>query len=138
MDDQTYANHRYRPVMWLVTALASVIAFVLLFLFMLRQPALVTYGLVVLASVVLSLVLMVRRYAVRLQDRIIRLEMQVRLARLGLDAEAARLTVGQLIALRFASDVELPALVQRARAENLTPDQIKRAVTAWQPDRLRT
>ena len=138
MDEQTYANHRYRPVMWLITALGAVVAFVLLFLFMLRQPALVTYGLVVLAAVVLSLVLTVRRYAVRLQDRIIRLEMQVRLARLGRDAEGARLAVGQLVALRFASDAELPALVQRALAENLTPDQIKRAVTAWQPDRLRT
>jgi hypothetical protein len=138
MDAQTYANHRYRPVMWLITALAAVIAWVLLFLFMLRQPALVTYGLVLLASVAVALVLLVRRYAVRLQDRIIRLEMQVRLARLGIDADAARLTVRQLVALRFASDAELPALVQRTLAEDLAPDQIKRAVTAWQPDRLRT
>jgi hypothetical protein len=44
----------------------------------------------------------------------------------------------QLIAVRFASDAELPALIDRAAAEKLTPDQIKRAVTDWQGDYLRT
>jgi hypothetical protein len=64
--------------------------------------------------------------------------MQVRLARLGREADMARLSVPQLIAARFASDAELPGLIDRAVAEKLTPDQIKRAVTDWQGDYLRT
>ncbi len=44
----------------------------------------------------------------------------------------------QLVALRFASDAELPALVQRVVTGGLSePDAIKRAVVAWQPDHLR-
>jgi purine nucleoside permease len=74
----------------------------------------------------------------RLQDRIIRLEMQTRLARLGRAADCGRMTLRQIVALRFASDAELPALLDRAAAEHLTADQIKRAVTAWQADHMRT
>ena len=50
----------------------------------------------------------------------------------------ARLELSQLIALRFASDAELPALIDRAVADKLPPDQIKRAVQDWQGDYLRT
>jgi hypothetical protein len=49
-----------------------------------------------------------------------------------------RLSLPQLIALRFASDEELPDLMGRALDERLTPDQIKRAVRDWQGDYLRT
>jgi len=44
----------------------------------------------------------------------------------------------QIAALRFASDAELPALLERAVRENLKPDAIKRAVTTWTPDLDRT
>jgi len=81
---------------------------------------------------------LLRQFSLRLQNRIIQLEMQVRLARLGLDRDFARLTLAQLIALRFAADAELPALIARALSEGLTPDQIKRAVKDWQGDYLRT
>jgi hypothetical protein len=75
---------------------------------------------------------------VRLQDRIILLEMRVRLARLGREPDYARLSKRQLVALRFASDAELPALIQRALAESLTGTQIKQAIRNWQPDSYRT
>jgi hypothetical protein len=64
--------------------------------------------------------------------------MQVRFARLGREADLARLSLRQIIALRFASDEELPGLLQRAATENMTADQIKRAITSWQADYLRT
>ncbi|MSO82270.1 MAG: hypothetical protein EXQ53_03090 [Acidobacteria bacterium] len=138
MTTQTYENHRYRPLMWMVTALSALASVVLMVLFVLRQPSLISGGLLLIGFVVVGTVVMVRLFALRLQNRIIRLEMQVRLARLGREGALARLTLRQVVALRFASDAELPALLDRAVAENLTDDQIKRAVTAWQADDMRT
>lgn len=138
MEAQSYANHRYRPRLWLIGALSAVVGFVLIVLFVLRQPSAGGFGLLLLGFSLICVLLMVRRYALRLQDRIIRLEMQTRLARLGRAADVGRATLRQIIALRFASDAELPALLDRAVAEHLTEDQIKRAVTAWQADHLRT
>ena len=123
---------------WLITALLAVLAFAGMVLFVLRTPSVLTVALLMMAGAVVGLVLLVRQYTTRLQDRIIRLEMRVRLAGLGREHDVTRLTVRQLVALRFASDVELGALVDRALAENLTSDQIKRAITNWQADRMRT
>ena len=79
-----------------------------------------------------------RRSAQIMQDRIIRLEMQIRLARLLPGRDLAALTLPQLVALRFASDGEMPGLVDRTlKGDFATPDAIKRAVTAWQADWLR-
>ena len=138
MTTQNYANHVYRPVLWLVGALSAVIAFVMMVTFAIRQPSIIAFGLVAMALSLICAVLMVRRYAIRLQDRIIRLEMQTRLTRLGRAIDVDRLSMRQLVALRFASDAELPGLMDRALAENLSGDQIKRAVTTWQADHLRT
>jgi uncharacterized protein DUF6526 len=138
VDPQSYANHRYRPRLWLIAALSAVLGFVLIVLSVLRQRSVGTLALLLMAFSLVCVVWMVRQYAVRLQDRIIRLEMQTRLARLGRASDMNRMTLGQIVALRFASDAELPALLDRAAAENLTADQIKRAVTAWQADHLRT
>lgn len=138
MDAQNYANHRYRPLLWLIAALSAVVGFALMVLFVLRQPSLISAGLLLIGVSLICVVWMVRQYALRLQNRIIRLEMQTRLARLGRDGDFGRLAVPQIIALRFASDAELPALLSRAITEHLTADQIKRAVTAWQADLLRT
>ncbi len=137
-ETQSYANHVHRPVGWVVTALLAVLAFVGMVLFVLRTPSVLTVALLMLAGAVLGLVALIRRYTTRLQDRIIRLEMRLRLAALGREHDMTRLTMRQLVSLRFASDAELGALADRALAENLTPDQIKRAVTNWQADRMRT
>ena len=134
---QNYANHRMRSPMWLVAFFSAVIAFIIMVLFLVRQPGLVTAGTLLMSIALVATVLMVRGYATRLQDRIIRGEMQARMARLGLDGRLAQLTPKQIVALRFASDAELPALCERAIAEKLDPDQIKRAVTDWQGDYLR-
>jgi hypothetical protein len=135
---QTYANHRHRAPGWVITALLAVLAFAGTVLFVLRTPSVLTATLLMLASAVVGLAILIRQYATRLQDRIIRLELRVRLAGLGREHDVARLTVRQLVALRFASDVELGALIDRTLAENLTADQIKRAITNWQADRMRT
>ena len=84
---------------------------------------------------------LLRSNAQRVQDRVIRLEMRVRLERVlgsARRAEIERLSVKQLVALRFASDAELPALVADVLAGNLAhPRDIKLRVKDWQADWLR-
>ena len=135
---QTYATHVHRAWAWQSALSIAVTALVLLVLSAMREPTLQGVALVMLAVAVLLGVFITRAYALRLQDRIIRLEMQTRLTRLGRGDEMSRLDLRQLIALRFASDAELPPLMARAVAEKLTADQIKRAITNWQGDYLRT
>jgi hypothetical protein len=78
---------------------------------------------------------------VKLQDRIILLEMKVRCAELlpaGQDARLSELLPRQIIALRFASDEELGELLERAIRDRLPPREIKRAIKQWRADTLRT
>ena len=95
---------------------------------------------IVVSIALLILTLRVRAYATKNQDRIIRLEERFRYAAVlppaALERSAA-LTLPQIIALRFASDAELPTLIDRATRENLTPKQIKQSITDWQPDHQR-
>ena len=82
-----------------------------------------------------------RVYVTALQDRIIKLEMQVRCSKFltpAQMADLARLQRPQLVALRFASDGEIPTLLARALAENLDNRAIKQAVQQWVPDYDRT
>jgi hypothetical protein len=94
-----------------------------------------------LVGSILTLQLISRSYTTALQDRIIKLEMRMRGASLltpQQQAIAARLGKAQLVALRFASDGELGPLVERVEREQMTADQIKRAITSWVPDLDRT
>jgi hypothetical protein len=98
-------------------------------------------GSVLLAVAVLALVSISRAYTVRLQNRIIRLEMRLRLRDVlpaSQHAQIQELSTPQLVALRFASDAELPALVERAVRERLSRDDIKKAIKDWVPDWERT
>ena len=138
MTGQTYANHAHRPIAWNITFVGAVLAAVLLIAEAVDTGALQDYALALLGVVAVMGVSLTRTFALRLQNRIIRLEMQVRLARLGRAADVDRLSLRQLIALRFASDAEMPGLIDRALAEKLDGKQIKEAVKDWQGDYLRT
>ena len=75
-----------------------------------------------------------RIFALKAQDRAIRAEENLRhFARTGKLLDPS-LGIRQIVALRFASDGEFLTLAQRAAAENMEPDAIKRAVTVWRPD----
>jgi hypothetical protein len=98
-------------------------------------------GLAGLIAAIQVLLTISRVYTTKLQDRIIRLEMKVRGMTLLTPAQQvvlARLSRPQVVALRFSSDAELPALVEQADREKLTADQIKRAIKNWMPDFDRT
>jgi nitrate/nitrite transporter NarK len=138
MTGQTYANHAHRPIAWNVAFAGATVAFVMLLVDAWFDFTSTSFALALLGGVVMLGVALTRTFALRLQNRIIRLEMQVRLARLGRAADFDRLSLRQLIALRFASDAEMPALIDRALAEKLDGRQIKEAVKDWQGDYLRT
>ena len=135
---QTLATHAHRPVLTAWAAVFAIIALALFVLELVRRPSALALGLLSLTFAVFVLVTISRVYIVRLQDRIIFVEMRLRLARLGRETDYARLSPRQLVALRFASDSELPALVDRAIAEKLSSRQIKEAVREWQGDYFRT
>jgi hypothetical protein len=139
---QTFKNHAHRPTATIVGYMFLVVALVA---FRMRWSGggRVTFavGLLALCGSIATLLAISRWYTTALQDRIIKLEMRVRTATM-LNAEQQRL-LGQLsnkqiAALRFASDAELPALLERAVREKLPPTEIKRAITTWTPDLDRT
>ncbi len=93
----------------------------------------------VLVAVALILIwFYLRNFPLAVQDRLIRHEMRVRLGELLPADQRARipeLTVGQLIALRFASDEELPALTRKVLDEKIVSrEAIKRLIGNWQAD----
>jgi hypothetical protein len=97
-------------------------------------PAFTAWALVVLAF-------LARIFALTVQDRVIRLEMRLRLRELlppELQPRIAEFTRGQLVALRFAGDRELPVLARRVLDEKLQDRKaIKALIQEWQADHLR-
>jgi hypothetical protein len=138
---QTYANHtRWDPPfhffalpVFLLLALAGVVHFI-------WHPGLHIGLMFVVAVALATAVLKIRLYSLRVQDRVIRLEEQLRLASLlpePLRLRIPELTPSQLVGLRFASDAELPGLVQRALSEKLSQADIKKSIQNWRPDYFR-
>jgi hypothetical protein len=82
-----------------------------------------------------------RVFALTVQDRVIRLEMRLRVAEVlpvDLRPRIPEFTVAQLVSLRFASDAELPALARKVLYEKLDNRKaIKQLVKDWQGDYLR-
>jgi hypothetical protein len=138
---QSFESHAHRPVPTLIAATFALLAIVLLIGAWQFSWATFYPGVLSLACAVVVLVSISRSYIVRLQDRIILLEMKVRCAELlpaGQDARLTELSPKQIVALRFASDRELGELLDRAIRERLPPKEIKRAITQWREDLLRT
>ena len=105
------------------------------------QIARLWFAVAMLAVVSLgTLVLLRQHYALKLQDRIIRLEVRQRYFEVSGQRFAPleqQLSMRQVISLRLAGDAELPALAQAAAAEKLTPKDIQARITDFQFDALR-
>ncbi len=99
---------------------------------------------IIAAATAVALILLfffARIFALRVQDRVIRLEMRLRLRELlpiGLHPRIADFTPEQLVALRFASDAELPDLAQAVLRDHITSKKvIKLMIKDWNADHLR-
>src|SRR5215471_17043217 len=143
METQTYANHRHQPRL---NGLGFLLTWIAIVSFAIRGYGIgghvtMGIGLAAVIGAILTLLVMSRLYITRLQDRIIKLEMRLRAAEVLAPTQRTslgQLSKSQIIALRFASDQELPGLIERAQRENLSGEQIKRAITTWVPDWDRT
>jgi predicted lysophospholipase L1 biosynthesis ABC-type transport system permease subunit len=139
---QTLANHRrWSPVYHFFVAPVLLAYFAFMLWEAIRAPSLASVADAVVALAIGLGAAMGRVFALTVQNRLVRLEERLRLARVlapDLLAESQRLTTSQLIALRFAPDAELPDLVRRTLAGEF-PDgaAIKRAVRDWRADYLR-
>jgi len=136
--EQNFANHgRIDPSFHIFLFGVGLILLIATVIELVRHPD--WLAIVRVIGVVWALVLMfkVRLYALKVQDRVIRLEERLRLEKLlpdSLKPKIEDLSEAQLIALRFASDKELPGLVEKTLAGNWDQKQIKQSIQLWRPD----
>ena len=139
---QTYATHRrWVPYFhfFALPVLARNVLVQIYFLYRHFSP----WGVwnLLVAGALAALAVAIRSMATRAQDRIIRLEETLRLQRClppDMRGRVGELTTGQLIALRFCSDEEVPELVQAVLGGELkSREDIKRRIKNWRPDTLR-
>jgi len=138
---QNFENHtRWDP--WYHFFLSPIALMNVLFwgMKLVREPGIDSAWSFIVSLAIVAAVFKLRLNALKVQDRVIRLEERLRLRELapGLDlAWSESLTADQWIGLRFASDAELVELARRAANEKLEQDQIKEAIRHWRPDDLR-
>jgi len=141
MKTQNYSNHsRWVPLYHLVTFLAIILLIVgsIRNLVVTKADNLYPAVLLVLLSFILFLLFFFSRiFALKAQDRAIRVEEQLRYFILTGKPLSSKITTRQIIGLRFASDEEFIELCDRAVNEKLSEKEIKKAINNWKPDNYR-
>ena len=141
MKDQNFKNHSRYIILW--TFITPLILIAILggsIVNLVHADANTHYSaaLILLISVVLIIIYWyARRFALVAQDRAIRAEENLRYFILTGKPFDSRLRMSQIIALRFASDDEFPALAKKAVEENLRSKEIKAAILKWKADHHR-
>jgi len=139
---QTYANHtRWHPLFHFFLVPVMVINLIWSVVLCYQYPGWTQCWWVVFSIGLIVMMFLVRTNSLKVQDRLIRLEEQLRYQRL-LTADLARRASGlsprQIIALRFAPDDELELLVSDVLSGKLNkPADIKRAIKNWRADQFR-
>lgn len=143
MKEQNYSNHRrYVPGFHFVLFFLGILALAGSIYFLIKSCI---HGNERVASVILflgalnfmMLFFYAREFATKVQDRAIRAEENLRYFALTGNLLDPKLTMPQIIALRFAPDLEFVGLASRAIAENLSNDDIKKTIKNWRPDHHR-
>jgi low affinity Fe/Cu permease len=139
---QNYANHRrFVPLYHFVLFAVLVVNLLWTVVQAVRGFSFATVWGVVMALALLAIYFYMRVFALTVQDRVIRLEMRLRLKQIlpeDLRERIGELTPSQLIGLRFASDAEMAELVREVLTNNIQEREvIKRKVRDWQADHLR-
>jgi hypothetical protein len=139
-ESQSYTSHRrYIPLFHFIVLPILALNFLVCVAYLWRHPgAKMAWWGVVMAFALAALALTVRNMATTLQDRIIRLEETLRLGRLlpdDLKGRVGELSTGQLVALRFCCDTELPDLTRATLTEPIqSREEIKKRIKTWRGD----
>jgi hypothetical protein len=141
--EQNYANHRqtvfgFHWVLFPLIVLTFFGSLVNLWRSLGDHHRLYSAALIVVLDIIAALLFAYcRMFPLKAQDRAIRAEENLRHFALTGKLLDARLSIQQIIALRFASDDEFVALAQKAATEGLSADAIKREVKNWRADTYR-
>jgi len=140
MEDQNFKNHtKLVPLFHGVTALLLLTGFILALVNFIRcisidGKLLEAIILLLLFVIAFFFFWFIRTFALGAQDRAIRAEENLRYFTITGKLLDSKLTLRQIIALRFAPDEEFVKLVERAIKENLKPSSIKKSIQNWKPD----
>lgn len=138
MKNQNFGNHqRYVPGYHLFALLGSLILVIgsIVNLFKVSHEGLYSASLITFGSIILLFTTFYTRvFSLRAQDRVIRAEENFRYFLLTKQTLPKDLTIRQIIGLRFASDEELPGLVDKSVAEKLSEKDIKKSIKTWRGD----
>ena len=140
---QTYKSHtRYHPLQHFVLMPISVITLVVAIISTITSIVKGDFSfttILIMRLVIMSIItsLLARMNPLKVQDRTIRVEEQLRYFMLTGSPIDSKITIPQLIALRFASDEEFPKLAEKAASTNMTPDEIKKEIQQWRSDEYR-
>lgn len=143
MKEQNYSNHRRFVMMYHVVTFPLILLLFISSLYYTYEayskgvslkPGLFLF---VVSFVLINLFFFSRQFALKAQDRAIRAEENFRHFLLTGKALDSRLTIRQIIGLRFASDEEFVELAKKAAESGISEDEIKKSIKNWKPDTYR-